>query len=158
MIRELLETLDHNPFFSGGLTLMIIGSAAAFLRRLPGRIWNFLERRISITVEIADRDPAFRWFETWLAAHRYARRARELSLTTTWVHTEPDPTIDTNPYHRYPSGPASQAKFLLAPAPGMHVLTYQRRILILYRTRRELPQGGSQSFQESLGKASPKLF
>lgn len=29
MIQELLDSLDGNPVFSGGLTLMIIGSAAA---------------------------------------------------------------------------------------------------------------------------------
>jgi mitochondrial chaperone BCS1 len=150
MIRELLETLDHNPFFSGGLTLMIIGTAAAFLRRVPGRLWSFLERRISISVEIPDRDPAFRWIESWLAAQRYARRVRDLSLTTTWVHTEPDPTIEGDACYNSPSGPASQAKFLLAPAPGMHILTYRRRLLILYRTRRELQYGGTQAFQESL--------
>ena len=142
MIRDLLETLNHNPFFSGGLTLMIIGSAVAFLRRLPGRIWTFLERRISISVEIPDRDPAFRWVETWLAAHRDVRRVRELSLTTTWVRSEPDPTIDANPYYGSPSGPASQAKFLLlAPAPGgmhMHWSVSPPAALILHRTRREL--------------------
>jgi mitochondrial chaperone BCS1 len=150
MIRELLETLNHNPFFSGGLTLMIIGSVAAFLRRLPGRIWTFLERRVSISVEIPDRDPAFRWVEAWLAAHRDVRRVRDLSLTTTWVRSEPDPTIDANAYYNSPSGPASQAKFLLTPAPGMHILTYRRRLLILYRTRREPQSGRGQAFQESL--------
>ena len=68
-MSELLRTLDQNPFFSGGLTLMVIGSAAAMLRRLPRRIWAFLERRLSITVEIPDRDSAFRWVQTWVAAH-----------------------------------------------------------------------------------------
>ena len=71
-----MNLLDHNPFFSGGLTLMVIGSSVAMLRRLPGQIRAFLERRLSITVEIPDRDPAFQWVQGWLAAHRYSRRAR----------------------------------------------------------------------------------
>jgi hypothetical protein len=41
-ISELLKTLDQNPSFSGGLTLVVVGSAAAMLRRLPGHIRAFL--------------------------------------------------------------------------------------------------------------------
>ncbi len=149
-MSDLLKVLDQNPFFSGGLTLMVIGSAAAMLRRLPGRIWGFLERRLSITVEIPDRDPAFRWVQGWLADHRYSRRARDLSLTTTWVTRDPDPEIDSDADYNRPSGPASEAKFLLSPAPGMHLMTYRRRPLILHRTRRELQNGGSAAYQENL--------
>ena len=149
-MSDLLKILNHNPFFSGGLTLMVIGSAAATLRRLPGHIRDFLERRLSITVEIPDRDPAFRWVQGWLAEHRYTRRARDLSLTTTWVTRDPDPEIDGDADYNRPSGPASEARFLLSPAPGMHLMTYRRRLLIVYRTRRELQNGGSASFQEIL--------
>ena len=150
MIPELLETVDKNPFFAGGLSLMVIGSAAALLRRLPGRILSFLERRVSISVEIPDRDPAFRWIQTWLGSQRYAKRARDLTLTTTWVSSEPDPTIDCDPQYNHPSGPASEAKFLLSPAPGIHFMSYRGRILILYRNRRELQNGGSMAYQESI--------
>jgi chaperone BCS1 len=150
MIRDLLDSLDGNPFFSGGLTLMLIGSAMAFLRRLPARIWGFVERRLSITVEIPDRDPAFRWVQAWLGDQRYARRARDLSLTTTWINTEIDPTIDTDPNYNHPTGAASEAKFLLTPAPGIHLMTYRRRILIMYRSRRELQNGAPLAYQESL--------
>jgi chaperone BCS1 len=149
-MSELLKTLDQNPFFSGGLTLMVIGSAAAMLRRLPGRIRALLERRLSITVEIPDRDPAFRWVQGWLAEQSYSRRARDLSLTTTWVTRDPDPEIDGDADYNRPSGPASEARFLLSPAPGMHLMTYRRRLLILHRTRRELQNGGSAAYQESL--------
>lgn len=149
-MSQLLNSLDQNPFFSGGLTLMIIGSAAAMLRRLPGQIRAFLERRFSITVEIPDRDPAFRWVQGWLADHRYASRARDLSVMTTWVSRDPDPEIDGDPDCNRPSGPASEARFLLSPAPGTHLLAFRGRLLILNRTRRDLQNGGAMSFQESL--------
>ena len=145
---NLLESLEKNPFFSGGLSLMAIGALGAILRHLPRRIWDFLERRISIAVEVPDRDPAFRWVQTWLAAGRYAKRARDLSLSTEWVSSEPDPEI--NPYDERPSGPASQARFVLSPAPGVHLTTFQGRILVVRRNRRELQNGGSTAFQESL--------
>ena len=148
-MSELLKTLDQNPFFSGGLTLMVIGSAAAMLRRLPAQIWAFIERRLSITLEVPDRDPAFRWVQAWVSNQRYTRRARDLTLTTVWISREPGSGVELDPDDDR-SGPASEARFLLSPAPGVHLLTYRGRLLILRRTRRELQQGGPMSFQESL--------
>ena len=52
-----LGSLEENPFLSGGLSLMAIGAVGAILRHLPGRIARFLARRISISVEVPDRDP-----------------------------------------------------------------------------------------------------
>jgi mitochondrial chaperone BCS1 len=149
-MSDLLQSLDRNPFFSGGLTLMVIGSAAAMLRRLPAKLWAFLERRLSITLEIPDRDPAFLWVQSWLAEHRYSQRARNLSLMTTWVSRDPDPEIDSDPDCNRTCGPASEARFLLSPAPGVHLLAYRGRLLILNRTRRDLQNGGALSFQENL--------
>ena len=75
-MHELLDGLHQNPFFSGGLTLMLLGSAVALLRKVPGQIWNFLERRVLISVEIPDRDPAFRWVQSWLAEQTLSRGDR----------------------------------------------------------------------------------
>ncbi len=75
MMHSLLETLNQNPFFSGGLSLMVLGATAAFLRKLPGQLWGLIQRRLSITVEVPDRDPAFRWLQVWLAVQPYAGRA-----------------------------------------------------------------------------------
>ncbi len=149
-MNSMLNSLDQNPFFSGGLSLMVIGSLAALLRRLPGQIWAYLERRFSITVEIPDRDPAYRWVQTWLAAQSYARRACDLSLITTWSSRDPDSDIDDDSDDGDPSGPAKEANFLLSPAPGTHFMTYRNRLLILHRTRRELQMGGPMSFQETM--------
>ena len=91
MIQHVFEALNQNPFFSGGLSLMVVGTAVALLRKVPGQFWTFLQRRLSITVEVPDRDPAFRWLQVWLAAQPYAGRARDLSLATTWVPAGPNP-------------------------------------------------------------------
>jgi chaperone BCS1 len=145
---NLLDSLEQNPFISGGLSLMLIGLFGAILRHLPGQIFGFIARRISIAVEVPDRDPAFRWVQTWLAEGRYAKRARDLTLATEWDTSEPDPEI--SPYGDTPSGPASKARFVLSPAPGVHLTWFNRRILVIRRTRRELQSGGSTAFQESL--------
>jgi mitochondrial chaperone BCS1 len=150
IFRELFESLEKNPIFSGGLSLMLIGSMAALLRRFPGQLWAFVERRLSISLDISSRDPAFRWVQTWLASHPYSRRARDLSLTTTWVSTDPDPEVETGPYRSGPSGPASQARFLLSPAPGIHIMMHRRRVLILSRIRNEHQNSGSLTSHESI--------
>jgi len=67
MIHNLLEVLNQNPFFSGGLSLIVVVAALALLRKVPGQLWTFLQRWLSITVEVPDRDPAFRWLQVWLA-------------------------------------------------------------------------------------------
>jgi len=152
MIQTLLETLNQNPFFSGGLSLMVVGTAVALLRKVPGQLWTFLQRRLSITVEVPDRDPAFRWLQVWLAAQPYAGRARDLSLATTWVpaDAESDSAVVFDPDDSAATGPNSRVKFLLSPAPGTHLMLYRNRILILKRSRRDLQNGNARTFQENL--------
>ncbi|MFO0959471.1 MAG: AAA family ATPase [Isosphaeraceae bacterium] len=139
------EQLEKNPFFSGGASLMVLGGAMALLRNLPMKVWGFILRRIMITVEVPDRDPAFRWLQSWVAQQSYTRRARNLSLTTTWEKTDPD---DDGEYAS--SGKVSEARFLLSPAPGTHILWYRGRLLIFRRARRDLENGGTLAFQETL--------
>ena len=120
------------------------------MRKVPATLWGFAIRRVTISVEIPDRDPAFRWVQGWVAEQRYARRARSLSLTTTWTDPDPDPTIESDPDYSFASGRISEARFLLSPAPGTHMMTYRGRLLILQRERRDLQSGGALAFQETL--------
>jgi len=150
MIREMLESLEKNPLFSGGLTLMAIGSAGAILRKVPAQIAAFIERRLSLSLEIPDRDPAFRWIQSWMATQSYAKRARDLSLATIWTSSEPENPGRAEFDCDESSGPRSEAKFELSPAPGIHFMMYQNRILILRRTRRDLQNGGSMAYQETM--------
>jgi hypothetical protein len=141
------DWLEHNQFLSGGLTLMLFGGAMALLRNIPMRLWHFLMRRLMISLEVPDRDPAFRWLQTWVATQAYARRARNLSLTTTWEKAQADGE-DEEPFAT--SGKVAEAGFLLSPAPGTHVLWYRNRLLIFQRSRRDLESGGALAFQETL--------
>src|SRR5262245_39693667 len=152
MTQSLLESLNQNPFFSGGLSLMVLGAAVAMLRKVPGQLWIFIQRRLSITVEVPDRDPAFRWLQVWLAAQPYAGRARDLSLATTWIpaDAESDTAVVFDPDDSAATGPTSRVKFLLSPAPGTHLMLYRNRLMILNRSRRDLQNGNSRTFQESL--------
>jgi chaperone BCS1 len=143
----MFDSLGQNQFLSSGLALMGFGGLMALLRNLPGTLWGFVVRRLTISVEIPDRDPAFRWVQEWVAEQRYSRRARRLSLTTTWA--SPDPTAYDEDEEPAPLRP-SEARFLLSPAPGTHVMAYRRRLLVLQRYRRDLQNGGPAAFQETL--------
>src|SRR3954466_11945121 len=144
----MLDSLQHNPFLSGGLTLMIIGAGLALLRKLPTALWSLVVHRFTITVEVPDRDPAFRWIQGWIAEQTYARRARSLSLATSWADQEPDPTAQTAPDDAFASGRVSEARFVLSPAPGTHIMGYRGRLLLLQRARRDLQSGGAAPFSE----------
>ena len=152
MMHHLLEILNQNPFFSGGLSLMVLGAAAALLRKVPSQLWGLIQRRLSITVEVPDRDPAFRWLQVWLAVQPYAGRARDLSLATTWVpaDAESETAVVFDPDDSAATGPSSRVKFLLSPAPGTHLMLYRNRFLILRRSRRDLQNGNARTFQENL--------
>ncbi|QEH35308.1 putative ATPase YjoB [Aquisphaera giovannonii] len=152
MTQALLDALNHNQFLSGGLSLMVVGAAVALLRKVPGQLWEFLQRRLTITVEVPDRDPAFRWLQVWLALQPYASRARDLSLSTTWVPAgaESDSAVVFDPDDSAATGASSRVRFLLSPAPGVHLMFYRGRIVVLHRSRRDLQNGNSRTFQENL--------
>lgn len=145
------NALFQNQFFSGGITLMAVGALMALLRNLPTTLWGVVVHWFTISVEIPDRDPAFRWVQGWIVEQKQARRARSLSLTTTWADPDPDPTIETNPEYAYStSGRVSAARFVLSPAPGTHIMKYRGRLLLVRRARRDLTSGGTMAFQETL--------
>jgi chaperone BCS1 len=56
----MIDTMGQNPFLSGGLMLMVAGALMALLRKLRSALWGFSVHRCTISVEIPDRDPAFR--------------------------------------------------------------------------------------------------
>ena len=113
------NALLQNPFFSGGLTLMAVGALMALLRNLPTTLWGVLVHWFTISVEIPDRDPAFRWVQSWIVEQKHARRARSLSLTTTWADPDPDPTIETNPEYAYSTRAGFRRRgSSSAPRPG----------------------------------------
>lgn len=150
----MFEALNQNPVFSGGIWLMIVGAAAAMLRNAPGRVWAFVQRRFSISVEVPDRDSAFRWLQVWLASQPYAGRARDLSLATTWVPADVEPgsegAVSFDQDESSSRGGGTRVKFLLSPAPGVHWMVYQGRPVILNRSRRDLQAGNARTFQETL--------
>jgi chaperone BCS1 len=79
----LSHLLNGNQFFSGGLALGVIATAAAFLRRyIP-----LLFRRFVVDIEVREWDMV-RWLGLWLAHTDYGKRCRKLSVKTINTHSD----------------------------------------------------------------------
>jgi len=130
------KQLAENQLFSGGLILMIGGGLLAYFRDVPSICWEWIKSRFVYEVDILDREQAFDWLDQWLAEHRYAtHRARWLSVRTRAVEykdRQEDPLGDHRP------------RIMFTPAPGMHMLFFRGRLVILYRVRPEANQATQQ--------------
>lgn len=124
--------LPQNDFLSGGLVLMLTAGVMALCRKLPGQLWAFLLRRVTVVVDVSNDDPLFAWLSLWLAQHPYSRKARALTATS-----------ERDDYGRVlsigSSDSAELPSILLTPAPGNHLLRFQRRLVWLKRERKETP-------------------
>lgn len=130
-----------NDVFAGGFALGLIGVAAAYARALPGRLWSWLLRQVTVEVDVLGSDPAFGWLRIWLAEHPYSRRARRLSVSVRVGNRDAD--LDTGATLKSP-GQEDAPRIVLSPAPGLHLLRWGRSWILLRRQRDEV-QGSRDS-------------
>jgi chaperone BCS1 len=143
-----LSQLALNPFISGGLTLMIVGAVLYYLKRLPGTVYNFIERFFIVKLEVLDEDEAYRWMQVWLAE----RLHKTLSISVVTRRNEPpDPDDDDppEPHHNRPT-------VYFVPAVGTYFFWYGRRFVTLNRNR-EKGAGGTALVAAAGGDAHSPL-
>lgn len=136
LINALGDT--QNQFLSGGLVLMLTGSLIALCRKLPLQLWQFVLRRFTIVVDVSNDDPLFAWLSLWLAEHPYSQKARSLTATS-----------ERDDYGRSVPQTGTEMELpqvLLTPAPGNHLLWYQRRLVWFQRERKDAAPGKEDSF------------
>lgn len=148
MIHQLIEfaqrTLAHNDFMSGGLMLGMISGIVYWMKSMPFKLWRWFLRRFTVEVDIPDRDEAFIWIDKWLSAHSYSRNwARDLTVRTERPSVSPLAAADD--YGDIPL-PGQQPKIILSPAPGRHLFFFKRRLVSLYRERKDGSEEGKMSF------------
>lgn len=142
MWKHVLDALAphiQNQFLSGGIVLMMTAALLALCRRIPIQIGRWFQRRFTITVDVSSDDPLFGWLSLWLAVHPYSARARQLTATSErdeHGRSSPEPA----------SSEISLPQVLFTPAPGNHLLLYQRRLVWLSRDRKEAAPGANDSF------------
>jgi chaperone BCS1 len=119
--------LGQNPLVSGGLVLMLLGGVLYYLKRLPGKVYDFIERFFILRMEILDEDESYRWMQVWLAERLHktlsisvvTRRNRLAEATDDEVGRDDKPTVH------------------FVPAVGTYFFWYRRRFVTLYRDRQE---------------------
>jgi mitochondrial chaperone BCS1 len=151
-LTTLLRSQFENQFFSGGLVLMLLGSALAMARRLPLRLYDYLKKQFIVEVEIPNHDALFEIITLWLNQHPYCRRARKLTAQLRHTSGEvatpsnaPVAVADSSSERRLPS-------VTFAPAPGLHFLFHKGQLVWLTRERENSPPASSNGGFASLMK------
>jgi chaperone BCS1 len=118
---------DNNPFVSGGFVLMLMGGLLYSLKRLPGRIYDLIERFFIIRMEILNEDESFRWMQVWLAER--LRTALSISVVTK-RKKRTDGDEDEELHDDKPT-------IYFVPAVGTYFFWYRGRFVTLRRDRDE---------------------
>lgn len=128
--EQFMILMKENQFLQGGMIIGAISAALMYVRSLPRTIWGFCVRRVTMDIEVTEREAAFQWVDRWLAQNSYLlKRARRLSIK------------DNKRIVRW--------GVLFTISPGLHYLWFKRRLLIISRDRKE-SKAGSNAFHEAL--------
>lgn len=115
-----------NQFLSGGLILMILGSAIAMTRKLPMKLWHWFLRYFTVTLDVSSDDSAYYRIIFWLNTLAYTKRARRLSV-------------------KIIGDGAGNAKTVLIPSRGTHWFIWEGRPVWLSRNKEEGNKGSGPS-------------
>jgi chaperone BCS1 len=140
---DLIAALTNNQVFSGVVGGSFVVSLLYLLKAVPGSLWSFLVWRFSSLLVVFNEDAAFDRVSEWLAAHEYAKRARQLRLTS-----------------RHIEGEGEELQF--SPGLGRHLIWYKGRPVFVTRAEPDAKSGGTWKRQEdiyirTLGSSSAAL-
>jgi mitochondrial chaperone BCS1 len=139
---EAQKALSANEFAQGGLLLMVLGGAVAYLRNLPRQVYNWCFERLIVTMQVDSKDNAFEWFQVWLSKQRVSGKMRDLALTTRHNLMGGFNVTDEE----------NAPKALLAPIDGTFYVRFEGR-LFWFSASRERMQGNNSmliGFHETL--------
>ncbi len=128
MIDWIINFLQNNEFASGGFLIMILGSVGATLYRLIPITFNFIKRKVIVTIEIPSYDESFDWFNKWIANIDYSKKSCLLTVHSKYIKS---PVEDTN-----------KPELFFSPAPGNHFFKYKNKFVWIHREREKLNTSG----------------
>jgi chaperone BCS1 len=139
-----IESILSNPVMTGLFGGSVLISALAILRHVLLRVWSFLVWRFTTEMVIFNDDPAFEMVSEWLGSLEYAKKARQLRVTSEY------------------SEETEARSVKVSPGLGLHLIWFQRRPVLI---RRSIPpEGGDSSWSRredivirTIGSSS-KLF
>lgn len=134
MLAFAQKQLDNDFVIAVAFTAIL-----ASLRNLPWQLWRWIKRRVITTVDIADHDPAYFWVQAWLSQHAYTRYHARLLTASTRMRV-----------YSNNEGPGSgRVDVTFSPAPGIHLLKFKGKWLVLDKVRREVDNEGSTAYRET---------
>jgi mitochondrial chaperone BCS1 len=142
ILLEVKKALASNQFAQGGLVLMVLGGAAAYLRNLPRQLYNWCFERLVVTMQVDSKDNAFEWFQVWLSGQRVSGKMRDLALQTRH-NLEGGFSV---------TGDDNAPKALLSPTDGTFYVRFEGRRFWFSASRERLQGSGNMlmGFHETL--------
>jgi chaperone BCS1 len=123
-------TFEHNPFVSAGLLFMIAGGLMVYLRRIPGLLYDLIERFFIVKMEIKDEDEAYQWMQVWLADKLRGTLSISVVTKRNRIH---NPDLDDV----VPTSAGATPSIFFVPAVGTYFFWYRNRFVTLHRNRHE---------------------
>lgn len=139
-MTTLMQDLIANPLFAGGMALGITGTLAALGRKLPGKLWQAIERQCTVTVDIASGDPLFDALKVWFDRHHQVGQSRRVSAS---IDADQFKQMMVCPPGARVSAAEPAARILFTPAPGDHFLVYRGVVMWVTRERKESTNSNS---------------
>lgn len=126
-----MTDLMHNDFFKGGIGVALVGAAMVLLRQIPARLWTFLVKQLTVSVEIHNDSPLFDRVTVWLDSLPQTRAMRSVIVK----HTAS---------HHFASHHFSGVVF--SPSPGEHILRVDGKWVRLSRSRQSTTETSSSPY------------
>lgn len=123
-----------SDIFAGGLALGLIGVGGAVLGLWGRRAIKLLWRRMTISVTVDNRTPAFKFLCLWLEQGDHLSRSRRLQVTQFAEGDDWRPT--------------EESRVLMVPSEGRHIFVESRILCILDRSIERKARAESFSGQE----------
>jgi mitochondrial chaperone BCS1 len=130
-VIEQIQGLLQNQVFVGIGGASIMAGLMWFLRSIPHKCSSYFLAWFTVTLETSNDDDTFYWLVRWLAAHPYSQRTRRLALATPISGDYDRPRLVSQ------TEDANRPRFLLSPAPGVHLLWFRGRPILITRTKEE---------------------
>lgn len=84
----ILEFSKANPIIASAAGLWGLSAITFFLRDIPSKIWGFIVRQTTTTLDLNSQDAIFHDFLTWLSTHKLHRFVRTVNISNRGYSTD----------------------------------------------------------------------
>lgn len=146
MYQFVMEQIGKNDLIAGGAVLGALAYILSYLRSVPFKIMYWSRLAFVTEIDIPDRTDAFGWVNDWLAAHKYSKKAKRVTIEKDSKYRAGPPA----PYGASSRNNLSPSKTKVSPAPGRHLVWRKNRPMIVHRERRQgTGDNAHRAFRES---------